>query len=139
MTACVQVHSKQEPATASQALALVGISTKPAPEVVGYQFEAGLDDYMSLIIRVPKSELAAFWANSPWPDPVTRHPMSAELSGLFSKVDKAGGLRAWQFGARSTIGYYAQSPLQSTCSVIYLSLDKDPQFAIGYILWYELG
>ena len=140
------VHSNNEPKSDADALALVGVSMQPVPEVVFLNFQGGMDDYMELVIRFPKDQLDTFWEHSKWdkqaaialkeldPDALAHEIKWIQKIGRGDVKDPVvEALRKSTQGIRCSEQKWHNGGLS-----VYLALDQDADDVIAYIWWNEV-
>ncbi len=143
LTACVgdplKFSSKNDPADDASALRLVGITLSPAPAVLFRDFQAGIDDSMRLVVRFPKSQLAAFWAASPWKSASRQELNQATPDVLTKQVNLPKDTQpVWARWMTSTHGIASSAAMsKGQWAKIFVALDQDADDAIAYIFWNE--
>ena len=57
----LQVESQNEPKTDLEAFKLAGITYEDESEIIDFEFQSGMDDYMKIVFDIPKNKLSALW------------------------------------------------------------------------------
>ncbi|MCP5548313.1 MAG: hypothetical protein H7A50_13165 [Akkermansiaceae bacterium] len=139
------IRSANEPKSDTAALALVGITMTPAPDVEYRRFTAGMDDHMDLVIRFPKSRLPEFWTESKWDEMDSKSLKDIEpqwRTHWESKVKRIGGSASdpiLESIRKSADGIFCDDQQWHNGGLkVFLSLDQDPDDVVAYIEWFEV-
>ena len=139
------ITSGNEPKSDAGALALVGITMVPAPEVIYRDFTGGVDDHMDMIIRFRKSRLPEFWANSKWAEKDSKSLKDMEprwRTTWESRLKRIGGTATspvLKSLRKSADGIFCDDQQWHNGGLkVFLSLDQDPDDVVAYIEWFEV-
>jgi hypothetical protein len=136
------IDTSEKTLDAPTALRIVAITTQPPPKVVFAKYQNGLDDNMRLVIRIPKSQLPAFWESSPWNNESEREeifPNKPGSTGLYRPDLPAGTEPEWAAWQKSNHGIQSYAELPNVkFARIFVALDQDEEDAIAYIFWHEV-
>lgn len=136
----IEIKSANEPKDDQSALALVGIDYNSSMVVKYRDFVAGMDDYMTMVITIPKNKLQSFMNSSSWSEADFKRLKQEGKDA--SSLDKPGLTKndspLWNNWAESKEGLWAEITLPNVkYAKIYIALDQDKDLAVVYINWFE--
>ena len=123
--------------SSDEALKIARITMVHPPEVIFYSYQAGFDDNMKLVLRIPEGKVEEFWNGSPWNSVDSREASGDGSTPTSPRISDSGDPK-WLEWKKSSVGTSNEASLPNgEAARVYLAADLEEGFLHAFIFWHQ--